>query len=80
MIYVTEEQYLELYPKWVADAPIQTLADIWAARYGNEWVSITDVAGDFSFVASRLLTAQKLVGHIPAFGAVRHLKLASFEG
>jgi hypothetical protein len=79
MIYVTEEQYQSLYPTWVHDAPIQTLADIWVARYGNEWVCITDVEADFSFVASRLIEAQKLMVHRPAPDAVRRFKIVGLE-
>lgn len=79
MTYVTEEQYQSLYPTWVHEAPIQTLADIWTARYGNGWVRTQDIEDDFHWVASRLLELGKITVHRPAPDDERRFKLVTSE-
>lgn len=52
VIKVKQEQYVE-----VKRLPIDVLADLWAARYGYEWVGIKDISGEdfYCAVAQRLL-------------------------
>jgi hypothetical protein len=52
-------------PDWILEATPQTLADLWAARYGTEWVRVQDVEGDFHSVATRLGVLNRLIAHRP---------------
>jgi len=46
-------------------AEVSTLVDLWLAKFGDTWVSASDLHGDtfYSIVATRLLTAKRLERH-----------------